>query len=302
MTLPSSKTLRAIRKWYLGFAFLFVIIICWKNFPETKDLTHHLSKLPTSVFIMSLALAIGSYLFRSVRWFIYMRFRECTASLPTHILIYLSGFSFTASPGKVGELMRATHLSQLGVPFKFTFFSFVSERLLDVVAVACLGSYFLATHFNNNFFILPVVLLLACFTAYAFLDWISELKINLPTEELKSLWFPLTLSKNLPLSFLAWLLQGIVLYVLLISLGVEIDLMTANSIYCLSLLIGAASLIPSGIGVTEIGMVWLLTQIQVDNDIALIASITTRGLTLWPAMIIGLVSSITLQRASKSGA
>lgn len=198
--------------------------------------------------------------------------------------------------------MRATHLSQLGVPFKFTFFSFVSERLLDIIVVACLGSYFLATHFNNSFFTLPVGLLLACFTAYPFLTWVNGLKTHLPIEELKSLWNPLTLSKNLPVSFLAWLLQGIVLYTLLISLGVEIDLMTAISIYCLSLLIGAASLIPSGIGVTEIGMVWLLTQIQVDNDIALIASIVTRGLTLWPAMMIGLVSAITLQQASKNGA
>lgn len=302
MTLSTSKTLRSIRKWYLGFAFLFVIIICWKNFPETKDLTHHLSKLPISAFIQSLALAIGSYFCRSLRWFRYMRLKECNASLSKHTLIYLSGFSFTASPGKVGELMRATHLSQLGVPFKFTFFSFVSERLLDIIVVACLGSYFLATHFNNSFFTLPVGLLLACFTAYPFLTWVNGLKTHLPIEELKSLWNPLTLSKNLPVSFLAWLLQGIVLYTLLISLGVEIDLMTAISIYCLSLLIGAASLIPSGIGVTEIGMVWLLTQIQVDNDIALIASIVTRGLTLWPAMMIGLVSAITLQQASKNGA
>lgn len=302
MALSTSNTLRAIRKCYLGFAFLFVIIICWNNFPETKDLTHHLSKLPTSVFIMSLALAIGSYLFRSLRWFSYMRLRKCSASLSKHTLIYLSGFSFTASPGKVGELMRATHLSQLGVPFKFTFFSFVSERLLDVVAVACLGCYFLAIHFNDNFFILPIGLLLVCFTANHFLSWASGLKINVPIQELKPLWSPDTLRKSLPLSFFAWLLQGVVLYVLLISLGIEIDLITAISIYCLSLLIGAASLIPSGIGVTEIGMVWLLTQIQVDTDIALIASIVTRGLTLWPAMIIGLISSITLQRTSKSGA
>jgi uncharacterized protein (TIRG00374 family) len=65
----------------------------------------------------------------------------------------------------------------------------------------------------------------------------------------------------------------------------------AISIYFLSLLIGAASLIPGGIDVTELGMIWLLTQIGVNNEIAFSATLLARMLTLWPAMAIGVISS-----------
>lgn len=69
----------------------------------------------------------------------------------------------------------------------------------------------------------------------------------------------------------------------------------AVSIYCLSLLMGAASLLPSGIGVTEVGMIWLLTQVGIDSDIAIITSLISRMLTLWPAMLIGLACAYTLK-------
>ena len=88
-------------------------------------------------------LAVASYAFRSIRWLGYLRLVEIQASTVLHIQIYLSGFAFTASPGKTGELMRATHLSHLGVPFKYNLCSFISERLLDVIIVLLLGAYFL---------------------------------------------------------------------------------------------------------------------------------------------------------------
>jgi uncharacterized protein (TIRG00374 family) len=90
---------------------------------------------------------------------------------------------------------------------------------------------------------------------------------------------------------IAWSAQGVVLYFFLVALGEDIALHTAVSIYCLSLLIGAASLIPGGLGATELGMSWLLTQVGISPDMALIAALFTRALTLWPAMSIGVMCS-----------
>jgi uncharacterized protein (TIRG00374 family) len=98
---------------------------------------------------------------------------------------------------------------------------------------------------------------------------------------------------------IAWTAQGVVLYLFLDSLGEDITLLIAVSIYCLSLLIGAASLIPGGLGATELGMSWLLTQLGIPLDIALIAALFTRTLTLWPAMLTGVIcSGLLLKRGT----
>ena len=85
-----------------------------------------------------------------------MRLTEREAPISRHIIIYLAGFVFTASPGKAGELMRGTHLDELGVSFRYTFLSVVSERLHDVIVVLLLGTYFLTEHFNLAFSLLSL--------------------------------------------------------------------------------------------------------------------------------------------------
>ena len=121
--------------------------------------------------------------------------------------------------------------------------------------------------------------------------WLELIKI------LSDLWrLPVVLKSQL-FTFLAWIAQGLILYLMLINFDVNITIAMAVSIYCLSLLIGAASFIPSGIGVTEVGMIWLLTQVGVGSDVAIITSLITRMLTLWPAMLIGLACAFTLKKS-----
>ena len=110
-----------------------------------------------------------------------------------------------------------------------------------------------------------------------------------------SLWQTKLAAKNTLLTLLAWSSQGLILHLLLLAFGFDITIAMAISIYCLSLLIGAASFVPGGIGVTGLGMIWLLTQVGVNKDIAFIASLLTRMLTLSPAMVIGIISSFSLQ-------
>jgi hypothetical protein len=53
-------------------------------------------------------------------------------------LAYLSGFALTASPGKVGELMRVRYFSPMGVPADQVIACFIFERVLDLIAVLLL--------------------------------------------------------------------------------------------------------------------------------------------------------------------
>ncbi|KPH26589.1 hypothetical protein ADU60_15565 [Vibrio coralliilyticus] len=222
-------------------------------------------------------------------------------SIRQHIIIYLSGFAFTASPGKAGELMRGLHLIKLGIPFRYTLLSFVSERLLDVAVVLFLGTYFLIEFFNVAFSLLSFAMLVFPLTVAPILSVLLSLSSSKSCfgsiKFLSKLWsIPIALKSQL-LTLFAWIAQGLILFLMLTNFDVEISFAMAVSIYCLSLLIGSASLIPSGIGVTEVGMIWLLTQIGVNSQIAIIASLNTRIITLCPAMLIGLVCAFVLKKS-----
>jgi hypothetical protein len=56
------------------------------------------------------------------------------------LVAYLSGFAFTATPRKVGELIRIKYFSRVGVPANISFGAFIYERALDLIVVLLLAS------------------------------------------------------------------------------------------------------------------------------------------------------------------
>ncbi|MEZ9699201.1 YbhN family protein [Vibrio sp. 10N.261.46.E12] len=292
--------IQGLKRLYLWLAIGFVIYIAWNNSSELTTTLKSAHSLSIALMGLCLCLSGLSYLCRSLRWLGYIRRTERKASITRHIIIYLSGFAFTASPGKAGELMRGTYLDDLGVPFRYTFVSFISERLLDVMVVSLLGTYFLIEHCNRT---LSLASLATFFLPFIVVPALNVLLNSLSTNRrfesitmLIDLWrMPIAFKSQL-LTLLAWTAQGVILYLLLANLDVKINIAMAVSIYCLGLLIGAASLIPGGIGATEVGMIWLLTQVGVSIEIATIGSVVTRILTLWPAMLTGLVCAFILRK------
>ncbi|MCZ4372667.1 lysylphosphatidylglycerol synthase transmembrane domain-containing protein [Vibrio diazotrophicus] len=291
--------MRHLRRVYLWLALFFVLYMFWKHSSDVKSALQYLQAMPVNIVIGGLVLAVFSYNLRALRWLQYMHLKQNSASIKYHILIYFSGFAFTATPGKAGELVRGTYLADIGIPFRYTFCAFVSERLLDVIAVSLLGTYFLTRHYSVFFASITVSIVCFLFLAPFILEFamriIKRRTLLDITTTIKMLWIFNVVVKNTFYSLLCWSSQGIILYLVLIELDADISAGMAISIYCLSLLFGAVSLIPSGIGVTEIGMVWLLMQNGVDQDVAVVSSLIARMMTLWPAMSLGLVSALTLK-------
>jgi uncharacterized protein (TIRG00374 family) len=89
------------------------------------------------------------------------------------------------------------------------------------------------------------------------------------------------------LSLAAWAAQGVSLYLIVHALGYELAAGIVIAIYCLSILAGAASFIPGGLGATEAAIVLLLSAAGVDQTDAITASLVSRSLTLWLAIFTG---------------
>jgi len=70
------------------------------------------------------------------------------------------------------------------------------------------------------------------------------------------------------------------------------DTDTVIAIYCLSILAGAVSFIPGGLGATEAAIVLLLSAAGVGQSDAITASLVSRSLTLWLAVGVGAFSML----------
>jgi len=94
---------------------------------------------------------------------------------------------------------------------------------------------------------------------------------------------------GLLLGLLAWFAEGYALYVVLDLMGASTPVYVAAGIYGVSVLAGAVSFVPGGLGGTELVMGSLLVLSGVDAPTAVSAVIICRLATLWFAVAIGLV-------------
>ena len=102
------------------------------------------------------------------------------------------------------------------------------------------------------------------------------------------------LLRGLILGLIAWLLNGLVFYLILDKVGFPVALPLALTIYAISILAGAASFIPGGIGATETVMALMLLAINSEPHIAIAVPILTRLATLWFAVCVGLLANAYL--------
>ncbi len=270
-------------------------------------------KFGWSTWLLVLALSLSNYLLRFVRWQFYTnRFSDVVPTL-TNLTYYFAGFAFTTTPGKAGEAVRSLYLKRHGVAYTDSLAAFFTERFIDVITMVLL-SLFAAVAFPD--FRWPVILV-ACFFVgslplihsmkmHRLLD---QLRLRIPSERIKSLGGRLLvllrsaaalltagpLYSGLLLGLLAWGAEGVAFYIILETLEISSSLGMAVGIYAISMLIGALSFIPGGLGSTEAVMVFLLTLIGADMPTAIAATLICRVTTLWFAVIIGAVSMTILE-------
>jgi uncharacterized protein (TIRG00374 family) len=88
-------------------------------------------------------------------------------------------------------------------------------------------------------------------------------------------------------SLIAWSAEGLAFFIVLERMGESTPLALAVSIYALSMLAGALSFMPGGLGGAEAAMVGLLVWQGMDAGAAIAATLIIRLTTLWFAVIIG---------------
>ena len=268
------------------------------------------SALQDLLWVQVVVLSLLSYLLRFARWHHFIVALGHKVSILRNLEIYLSAFALTLTPGKAGEMIRSVYLHPYGVSYPHSIGAFASERLLDLVVVGALASLAVSMFPEQRpwmFVTIAFVAILILLLRSRLLSLIGRRAagssvVGHAANLVATVRFLLSgrrVAVAVPLSLMPWIAQGVSLYLIVHALGYELTISTVVAIYCLSILAGAASFIPGGLGATEAAIALLLSAAGVGQTDAITASLVSRCLTLWLAVCIGVLAMIKIAFACR---
>ena len=268
-----------------------------------------LRQLPALMFF-----ALVSFGLRYARWFYLLRLAGSHVPIGQGWLAYLSGFAFTATPGKVGELVRIRYFGRMQVNASLVVSAFVFERALDLLVVLGLASLWAMDYMMLGAaaaFVLVFLLALgwvmlrpdrlsALAAVFVARGWLRLARLlDFVAKALKGcrVWLkPWPLLVSVSLGFGAWSVTAYAFVYLLGALSLDVPGVAAFSVYPLAMLVGAASMLPGGVGSTEAAIVVQLQWQGVPVEAAMLAAVVVRLGTLWFSVFLGFVSIFILSK------
>lgn len=278
------------------------------------------TSLPSWLILCLLGLSLVNYALRAGRWVMLSQALDLRVPFVKNILYYFSGYSLTATPGKAGEAVRLWLLkSGHGIAYSRSMPLMLADRALDIWAVMLLTlvsfSGFQAYRWYGVALLvlvvavsLPIVrprlleplLLAAAGMMKRRLRLLVLLRRVLRAMGRLSNWR--TYGVTLVPSVIGWWAEAAALYLILQHFGTEVSLAQAVFVFSFSMIVGAVSMLPGGLGSTEATMVLLLTALGVDLEVALLSTAIVRATTFWFAVVIGILLTPSALTASRRAA
>jgi glycosyltransferase 2 family protein len=289
---------------------LYVVVSIWLLSGHKELATFDWKLIP-----VLLALSLGNYGFRFLKWQYYLRVLDVKLPRRDSLVIFMSGLGLSITPSKLGEVVRSHFLKEgFDVPVSRSAPTVLADRLSDLVALILLcvvGVYSYRYGVTAIWAVAAVVALI--FVAItvrpvgvALVRWLQRRLPRLDWQRLGRLEQLYTSSATLlewrrvlvpvVLAVLAWGCEGTGFYLTLKGLGLHEDLLTAIFIYAFSTIIGAVTLVPGGLGTTEGSLTGLLRLLGIGGDTAALAAIIIRAATLWFGVALGAVFLVVAER------
>lgn len=311
---PSRRwTLATVAAVYLGVA----ILVLTRIDPHTLDLA---LSLPWWLVLALLGLSLVNYVLRAWRWVMLSRALQLSVEMLPNTLYYFSGYALTATPGKAGEAIRLWFLKTgHGVGYTRSLPLMLADRVLDIWAVMLLTlvsfSGFQAYRWHGVALLVLVVLVSLPIIRPRLLEplilvaagifrrrrrLLVRLRRIVHTMTRLSSWK--VYGNTLIPSVLGWFAEALALYFILSHFGADVSLANAVFVFSFSMIVGAISMLPGGLGGTEATMVLLLTALGVELDVALVSTALIRATTFWFAVALGLLLTPSALAASRRAA
>ena len=266
-----------------------------------------ITRITAVQMVALLVLSLVNYFTRALRWHLFAGKLGLATSLGANLRHFIGGFALTATPGRVGELIRMRWIArETGWGFDRSAPLALIDRGADLVAMAIILGLALSLSAGGIQGAVPLIIL-ALVAAYVathpqLLQNLSDLafrltgrfprlfvRIRRAARSLAAFRAPWTLTFAGALGLAGWFAECYAFFLLLTWLGAEIGLWTATAIFLFATLAGGLTGAPGGVGGAEAVMVALLSLEGVPLSAAIPATLVIRITTLWFAILIGLL-------------
>jgi len=290
---------------------IFVIFyVIFAMYYDANQFLESLDKINPYFIIPILLCFTTSILIKSLRQMLFLRHLGIKIPLKQNTIIYLAGLSMLITPAGLGEMIKSHFLlKKYNQPVSKTLPLVLVERYHDALAI--LSILFIFSIITGTTFLTIPILIIGTLLFVSlivirsrklfpmFQKVIRKVKI-FQTLENHSIEFNKSLvsftSKKIFFSgwvvgMVAWSVDGLGIFLCFQAFELDFDFFTSALLGLASILIGALTLIPGGVGVTEVSFVQLLSLYGIESSIGSALALFFRLLSIWYVTCIGFVAT-----------
>lgn len=293
------------------FIFLISSIIFYAIFLIVSDLSklsEHIINFKIEYLPLIVSLVSAGWLALYLRWILLLKNLKYSFPHKQNFSIFLSGFALSVTPGKIGELLKSQLLKEkFDLPRKISVPVILIERFYNAIGIVIISIFgILVFNFSGI-----IILITACLLILIFFILRSEKLFNTLIQKFSKIKYLSKFSNSFldsydvikkstqprifiissTLSSIYWIFESIAVYFVLRSFGIDLlSIFDVIPTYATSIILGVASLIPGGLGVSESTLIGLLSLQGLTISTAASLTIFIRLLTLWYAVFIGFIA------------
>jgi len=295
------------RKVILSTVIAGVLFLAFTIYADFDNVVHTFAQFNLMLLPVLLFLSFLNYFTRFLKWDYYLLIVKVKMKKLDSLSTFMSGLIMSVTPAKLGEVLKSVLVKEItGDPISKTAPIILAERITDFLSLLLIA-IFGAIVFDYGG---DVTFAVAAFFVFLIII-ISNKKIALPIinfsekipfiknyiHHIHSAYessYQLLKIKPLVLmtllSFCSWGFECFGYYLILQNFNVDFGLLWASFSYSFSTIVGAISMLPGGLGLTEGSLTFLLVQKKVPVDVSVATTFIVRVVTLWFAVLVGVVS------------
>jgi len=282
---------------YLGF-------IIYADFGQVADAFKKFNWIWLPLLLL---LSLLNYLCRFFKWDYYLSILKVQIKKIDSFSIFMSALIMSVTPGKMGELLKSYLVKQItGTQISKTAPIIFAERITDFVSliiIALIGAYIY--NYGRSiviavgiFFLLVLIIISNKGIALPLIKLLGKnnflkkhlISIQNAYESSYQMLRPLPLLYMTILSFISWSFECLGYHLILINFNIDVGFLWASFSYAFATIVGAISMLPGGLGITEGSLTFLLLEQNYPKDLAVVSTFLVRVVTLWFAVLVGIIS------------
>lgn len=301
------------QKVLLSVVIAGVLYLVFTIYADFTNVVTAFGKFNLLVLPILLLLSFLNYFTRFLKWDYYLSIVKVKMKKIDSFSTFMSGLVMSVTPAKLGEVLKSVLVKEItGEPISKTAPIILAERITDFLSlslIAIVGAF--VFNYGGNltiivatFFILIIFIISNRKIAQPIINFSERVPIikkyihtiHSAYESSYQLLKLRPLVLMTLLSLVSWGFECWGYYIILLNFGVDFGVLWASFSYSFSTIVGAISMLPGGLGLTEGSMTFLLVQKKVPLDISVATTFIIRVVTLWFAVFVGIVALTSYQK------